>query len=214
MLTDEQLLELEKVFEDTTYPTREMRETLSSRLNLPARKIQVWFQNRRAKIKRDNYYEDKKVELQRKLGLLSPRTMPPPLFHPPILSHSKGQHPVAHHRVPGGLPMPGTPLPNFSSQNPATVQNVESQLLGTPTRQAMAQLELNYHQLFSLPYHGPVDGHAEQGWSSPASQQQVSPNMASSIQMRPWTSPYDWNQRSAATLPNSASAFTSLQNVE
>ena len=43
MLTDEQLLELEKVFEDTTYPTREMRENLSSRLNLPARKIQVNF---------------------------------------------------------------------------------------------------------------------------------------------------------------------------
>ena len=173
---------------------------------------QVWFQNRRAKIKRDNYYEDKKVELQRKLGLLSPRTMPPPLFHPPILSHSKGQQSITHHHVPGGLSMPTTPLTNFSSQNPATMQGVESQLFGTSTRQTMGQLEMNYHHLFSLPYHTSVNGHAEHGWSS---QQQVSPNMAGrSLQVRPWTSPYDWNHRSVTTLPNTASAFTSPQSVQ
>eukprot|EP00118_Oscarella_pearsei_P014578 m.125690 g.125690 ORF g.125690 m.125690 type:complete len:239 (+) comp37877_c0_seq62:3397-4113(+) len=91
VLTDEQLLELESIFEITTYPTREVREALSAKLRLPQRKIQVWFQNRRAKIKRENFYETRKLELQHKLGVVEgapcPRRSPPSPYCQPIFPH-------------------------------------------------------------------------------------------------------------------------------
>lgn len=52
--TPEQLAVLEREFDANPMPNKEVRDQLSSRLGLTSRQVQIWFQNKRAKVKNSN----------------------------------------------------------------------------------------------------------------------------------------------------------------
>ena len=51
MYTPEQLQRLQEEFEACELPNKEQREALAAELDIPTRSVQIWFQNRRQRVK-------------------------------------------------------------------------------------------------------------------------------------------------------------------
>jgi len=118
--TEEQVDALETTFQQHRYPTIDMIDDLVEQLNLPTQKITVWFQNRRARLKKnqqkidahqsferdDQQQYDSGIHLDDDASRASSTSPPSNIFH-----HAP---PIGY--IPSSVPPP--PSPSYYLPNP------------------------------------------------------------------------------------------------
>ncbi|KAJ1915208.1 hypothetical protein H4219_004438 [Mycoemilia scoparia] len=111
-ITPEQLEKLLAVFKETDTPTHDIREGLSKELNMTNREIQVWFQNRRAKVNRERQEEQRKLKQSHPAALMYGHHHP----NPDVRLRSHSDSVVTHHGHEVGIS-----YPQHHHQNPQVV---------------------------------------------------------------------------------------------
>lgn len=74
--SSDQLARLKREFEDNRYLNEERRKSLSNELGLNENQIKIWFQNKRAKIKKSNGSKGELAQMLMAQGLYNHSTIP------------------------------------------------------------------------------------------------------------------------------------------
>ncbi|CAG0882656.1 unnamed protein product, partial [Cyprideis torosa] len=74
--TSEQLARLKKEFQDNRYLTEKRRQELATELELNESQIKIWFQNKRAKLKKSNGARNTLAQKLMEQGLYNHSTVP------------------------------------------------------------------------------------------------------------------------------------------
>jgi len=119
----DQLAILEQIFQTDKMPNQQTRVHLADKLGMSSRRVQIWFQNKRAKVKRgsgkDGEYDDSPVSSRRRDSVsseLSDEPMSPSDSTPSSLSSSSSEVPLTS-SLPS-LPSTSHPFVASSSSTP------------------------------------------------------------------------------------------------